>query len=47
MFRHLITEINIKKLIEMQSKQRQTKVAPSKAPSTRGKQFVKKFQRID
>lgn len=47
MFRHIITNVNIKKMIEMQSRQRQTKVLPPKAPSTRGKQFVKKFQRID
>lgn len=47
MFKHFITGINIKKLIEMQSRERQTKVTQSKKQPTSGKKFVKKFQRFD
>ena len=47
MFRHFITVINYKKLIEMQAKQRQTKMPQTKVKSTSGKRFVKRFNRFD
>lgn len=48
MFRHLITGMNVKKLIEMQAKQNQTKVTQPQVQPTSGKKMVKKIRtRID
>jgi len=47
MFRQFITGINVRKLIEMQAKQRQTKVVQPKVQSTSGKKLTKRRTRID